>query len=205
ASSAALAQRAPDTLAKIKAAQSITVAFSGDSLPFSYVETGNQPAGYSIDLCKRVIASIGRTLGMQDIKVNWVVDTAPTRMPMTAGGKAALEGANPPASRARMRGADFSTLIFVDGGGFLVRADSPINGISDPAGKSAAVTAGTTTEKRLNDMLKTRLVSAKVVPVKDGVEGVALLESKGVDAFASDKLKLVVLAALAKQPPSIVS
>jgi glutamate/aspartate transport system substrate-binding protein len=200
ASSAALAQRAPDTLAKIKAAKSITVAFSGDSLPFSYVESDNQPAGYSIDLCKRVVASIGRSLGMQDIKVNWIVDTVPNRIAMIASGKADLECANTTASQTRMKDVDFSNLIFIDIGGFLVRADSAINGISDLAGKSVAVTAGTTTEKRLNDMLKARLVNAKVVQVKDGVEGVALLESKGVDAFASDKVKLVGLAAQAKNP-----
>lgn len=200
ASSTALAQRAPDTLAKIKAAKSITVAFSGDSLPFSYVESDNQPAGYSIDLCKRVIASIGRTVGLQDIKVNWIVDTVPNRIAMITSGKADLECANTTASQTRMKEVDFSNLIFVDIGGFLVRADSPINGFSDLAGKSVAVTAGTTTEKRLNDMLKSRLVNAKVVQVKDGVEGVALLESKGVDAFASDKVKLVGLAAQAKNP-----
>jgi ABC-type amino acid transport substrate-binding protein len=202
ASSPALAQRAPDTLAKIKAAKSITVAFSGDSLPFSYVESDNQPAGYSIDLCKRVIASIGRTLGMQDIKINWIVDTVPNRIAMIKSGKADLECANTTASQARMNEVDFSNLIFVDGGGFLVRADSPINGFGDLAGKSVGVISGTTTEKRLNEMLKVRLVDAKVVKVKDGVEGVAMLESKAVDAFASDKIKLVGLAAQAKNPNS---
>ena len=39
-----------------------------------------------------------------------------------------------------------------------------------------AVTTGTTTEKRLAGLLKQRLIDAKVVQVKDGVEGVALLE-----------------------------
>ena len=200
ASPAALAQTAPDTLAKIKAAKSITVAFSGDSLPFSYVESGNQPAGYSIDLCKRVIAAIGRSVGMQDIKVNWVVDTVPNRVAMIGSGKADLECANTTVSQSRMKEVDFSNLIFVDGGGFLIRSDSSINGFGDLAGKSVAVTAGTTTEKRLNDMLKLRLVNAKVVTVKDGVEGVAMLESGAVAAFASDKIKLIGLAAQAKNP-----
>ena len=200
ASAPASAQRVPDTLAKIKAAKAITVVFSGDSLPFSYVESDNQPAGYSIDLCKRVIASIGRSIGMQDIKVNWIVDSVPNRIAAIASGKADLECANTTASQARMKEVDFSNLIFIDGGGFLVRGDSNINGFSDLAGKSIAVTAGTTTEKRLNDTLKMRLVNAKVVQVKDGVEGVALLESKAVDAFASDKVKLIGLAAQAKEP-----
>jgi len=49
-------------------------------------------------------------------------------------------------------------------------------------------------------LLKQRLIDAKVVQVKDGVEGVALLESGSVAAFASDKIKLVGLAAQAKNP-----
>ncbi len=197
---AAFAQGAPNTLAKIKTAGSITVAFSGDSLPFSYVETNNQPAGYSIDLCKRVIAGIGRAVGNADLKINWVVDTVPNRIAMVASGKADLECANTTASQARMKDVDFSNLIFVDGGGFLIRADSTVNGFADFAGKSIAVTAGTTTERRLNSMLKDRLINAKVVSVKDGVEGVAMLESGSVQGFASDKIKLIGLAAQAKDP-----
>ena len=193
-------QRTPDTLSKIKAAKSITVAFSGDSLPFSYVETNNQPAGYSIDLCKRVIAGIGRAIAMPDLAINWVVDTVPNRIAMVANGKADLECANTTQSLSRMKDVDFSSLIFVDGGGFLVRADSSINGFGDLSGKSIAVTTGTTTEARLNAMLKDRLVNAKIVHVKDGVEGTALLESGAVAAFASDKIKLIGLAAQAKDP-----
>lgn len=193
-------QRAPDTLSKIKAAKSITVAFSADSLPFSYVETNNQPAGYSIDLCKRVIAGISRAVATPDLAIKWVVETVPNRIAMVASGKADLECANTTQSLARMNDVDFSNLIFVDSGGFLVRADSNIHGMGDLAGKTIAVTAGTTTEKRLNDTLKERLVNAKVMLVKDGVEGVALLESGAVAAFASDKIKLIGLAAQAKDP-----
>ena len=195
-----LAQVAPDTLGKIKAAKAITVAFSADSLPFSYVETNNQPAGYSIDLCKRVIAALTRATGVPDLKINWVVDTVPNRVALIAGGKADLECANTTQSQARLQQVDFSNLIFVDGGGFLVRADSNVNGYGDLVGKSVAVTTGTTTEKRVGAMLKDRLIDAKIVPVKDGVEGVALLESGAVAAFASDKIKLVGLAAQAKDP-----
>jgi ABC-type amino acid transport substrate-binding protein len=197
---AAQAQRVPDTLAKIKAAGSITVAFSGDSLPFSFVQSNNQPDGYSIDLCKRVITSIARQLGVADLKVNWVVDTVPNRIAMIASGKADLECANTTASQTRMKEVDFSNLIFVDGGGFMVKADAPITGVGDLAGKSIAVTSGTTTESRLNGMLKDRNINAKVVQVKDGVEGTALLESGAVAAFASDKIKLIGLAAQAKDP-----
>ena len=98
----ALAEGAPDTLAKIKAAKSITVAFSADSLPFSFVGPDNQPAGYSIDLCRRVIAALGRVTGVPDLKVRWVVDTVPNRVALVAGGKADLECANTTQSQARL-------------------------------------------------------------------------------------------------------
>lgn len=198
-SGAALAEN-PDTLAKIRAAKSIAVAFSADSLPFSFVGSDNQPAGYSIDLCKRVIAALGRATGVGDLKINWMVDTVPNRIALVASGKADMECANTTQSLARLQQVDFSNLIFVDGGGFLVRADSDVNGFGDLAGKSIAVTSGTTTQKRLEKVLKDRLINAKVVEVKDGVEGVAMLESKAVAAFASDKIKLVGLAAQAKDP-----
>jgi glutamate/aspartate transport system substrate-binding protein len=99
-----------------------------------------------------------------------------------------------------MKDVDFSSLIFVDGGGFMVRADSSINAFADFASKAIAVTAGTTTEQRLTGMLKDRLIDAKIVKVKDGVEGVAMLESGAVAGFASDKIKLIGLAAQAKDP-----
>src|SRR5262245_22488259 len=73
------AQSAPDTLARVSAAKQIRVAFSGDSPPFSYVEQNQQPAGYSIDLCRQVIAHIARVTGVADLKVNWLVGSAAER------------------------------------------------------------------------------------------------------------------------------
>jgi glutamate/aspartate transport system substrate-binding protein len=191
------------TLAKIKAAKAINVAFSGDSLPFSFVGPDNQPAGYSIDICKRVIAQIGRTVGEPNLKINWMVGGVTERLAMVASGRAELECANTTETLSRLGNVDFSNLIFVDGGGFLVTTDSPLNKLADMAGKKIAVQKGTTTETRLRDSLQRRLVNATVVTIGDASEGTALLESGGVDAFAGDKIKLVGLAAQAKDPKKL--
>ena len=98
---------------------------------------------------------------------------------------------------------DFSGLTFVDGGGFLVKSDSPINKTGDMAGKKIAVLAGTTTEQRLRDTLARRNVAGTVVPITNANEGVAMLENGSVDAYAGDKIKLVGLAAQAKDPKKI--
>ena len=196
----AMAQTAPSTLARIKAAKSITVAYSADSLPFSFVGTNGEPAGYSIDLCKRVIAQIGRAVGEPNLKVVWLAGPVSERLQMIASGRADLECANTTQTQTRLANVDFSNLIFIDGGGFLVRAGSPVNEFADLAGKRIAVLKGTTTETRLNDALRRRLVNATVVPIAEAAEGVALLESGGADAYAGDKIKLVGLAAQAKDP-----
>lgn len=199
----AYAQSAPDTLARIKAGRQINVAFSGDSLPFSYVEKGDQPAGYSIDLCRKVIGHIGRTVGVPDLKVNWLVGTVAERLQMVASGKADLDCANTTATQTRMRTVDFSGLIFVEAGGLAVAADSPLQKLADMDGKRIGVIAGTTTEQRLLQALKDRGVNAKVTRLKDGTEGIAMLESGSLDAFAGDKIKLVGLAAQAKDPSKL--
>ena len=197
------AQSAPNTLGKIKAAKAVNVAFSTDSLPFSFVGPDNQPAGYSIDICKRVIAQIGRAVGEPNLKVNWMPGSVTDRLQMVASGRADLECANTTQTLARLGSVDFSNLIFVDGGGFLVTVASPINGLTDLNGRKIAVLAGTTTETRLRDTLKRRLVIASVVTISNAYEGVAMLESGAVDAYAGDKIKLVGLAAQAKDPKKI--
>src|SRR5207247_11296166 len=95
---------------------------------------------------------------------------------------------------------DFSNLIFVDGGGFLVAANAPINRFTDLNGKKVAVIKGTTTEKRLAEAMKSHLVNAQIRTISDGSEGVALLTSGAVGAFAGDTVKLIGLAAPAKDP-----
>lgn len=195
--------QAPDTLGKIRSAKQITVAFSGDSLPFSYIATGDEPAGYSIELCKRVIAHLGRVAGVGDLKVRWVVGTVAERVAMVASGKAELDCANTTATQTRMKDVDFSSLVFVDSGGFAVKADGGIARFADLAGKRIGVLEGTTTEKRLDAALKDKAMTAKVTRLNDGNEGIALLESGGLDAFASDKVKLVGLVVVSKDPRTL--
>ena len=194
----AAAQTGPNTLGKIKSAKAINVAFSPESLPFSFTGAYKEPAGYSIDLCKRVIAQIGRAVGEPNLKVNWLAGSVGERLQMVAAGRADLECANTTQTQTRLANVDFSNLIFIDGGGFMVRAGSPINQIPDLAGKKIAVLKGTTTEARLNAVLKSRLVNATVVPIADANAGVTMLEAGEVDAYAGDKIKLIGLAVLAK-------
>ena len=203
AGGAAMAQTNPGTLGKIKAAKAINVAYSADSLPFSFNAANNEPAGYSIDLCKRVIAQVGRAVGEANLKVNWLAGSVTERLQMVSTGRADLECANTTQTQSRLASVDFSNLIFLDGGALLVSTASPINAIADLAGKKVAVLTGTTTQTRLNEQLRLRSLSATVVPITDASAGVAMLEAGTVDAYAGDKVKLVGLAAQGKDPAKL--
>jgi ABC-type amino acid transport substrate-binding protein len=196
----AAAQGASPTLAKIKAAKAINVAYSPDSPPFSSTAAGGAAEGFSIELCKRVIAQIGRALGEPNLKVNWMSAPVAERVQMVAGGRADLECANTTQTQTRLASVDFSNLIFIDGGGFLVIAGAPINHIADLAGKHIAVLKGSTTQTRLADTMRLRGITATVVPIDDAATGITMLEAGSVDAFAGDKVKLTALASLAKEP-----
>jgi len=191
----ALAQQAPNTLGKIKAAKVINVAYAGDSLPFSFAGPDKRPAGYSIDLCKRVIAQIGRAVGIPDLKVNWLAGSTPERLEMVRAGKADLECGNTTQTLARLANVDFSSLIFIDAGSVILRADSSANSIADLAGKKIAVLKGTTTEKRLAAIVASDLPNTTVIPVSESGEGLTMLEEGRVDAYAGDRVKLVGMAA----------
>jgi ABC-type amino acid transport substrate-binding protein len=194
AAGAAAAQGTSTTLARIKAAKAINVAYSPDSAPFSSVSGNAAPQGYSIELCKRAIAQIARALGEPELKVNWMAGSVTERLQMVAGGRAELECANTTQTQTRLASVDFSNLIFIDGGGLLVKAGAPINRIADLAGKRVAVLKGTTTQTRLTETLRARNIDATLMPIDDAGVGLSLLEAGTVDAYAGDKVKLTALA-----------
>jgi ABC-type amino acid transport substrate-binding protein len=196
----AAAQATSPTLAKIKAAKAINVAYSPDSAPFSSAAAGAAPVGYSIDLCKRVVAQIARAVGEPDLKINWLAAPVAERLQMVAGGRAEMDCANTTQTQARLASVDFSNLIFIDGGGLLVKAGAPINRIADLAGKRVAVLKGTTTQSRLEQTLKARNINATLVPIDDAGVGLSLLEAGSIDAYAGDKVKLTSLAVGAREP-----
>ncbi len=130
-------------------------------------------------------------LGIPEIKIEWVPVTVQTRFTAVVSGKADMECGSSTVTLGRMKEVDFSNFIFVESTGVVVAKAANIAKFSDMAGKKIAVASGTTNEKAVIEQIKLQKVDATVVPVKDGSEAIAALESGKADAFASDKLLLV--------------
>jgi ABC-type amino acid transport substrate-binding protein len=180
-----------DTLKKIRDTKTVTLGFRTDSPPFSFAGADGQPAGYSVDLCKRVVASIERQLNVGNLTVKWQPVTSANRFDQVASGAVDLECGNTTVTLSRQERVDFSNLTFVDGGAVLVLAEAKLTRLSDLAGKTVAVKPGTTTEQALKGALKDRLIDAKVVNVKDEAEALAALNERRIDGYAADRLVLV--------------
>jgi ABC-type amino acid transport substrate-binding protein len=187
-------------LKKVQETRTITAAYRRDALPFSFEDAEKKPAGYTIDLCRAVIASMEKQLGVGPLQVRWVPVTVQTRFTAIASGEADMECGASTVTLARMKEVGFSSLIFLDGTGLLVLKSTPGYSLAALAGKKIGVLSGTSNERALVDAMKATALSATVVPLKTRDEGLERLESGAIDAIASDRVLLLGLAAQAKDP-----
>ena len=188
-----------DTLKKIRDSKTVTVAYRTDALPFSF-EKDKQPAGYTVELCKRVIANLEQQLKIQPLQVKWVAATSQNRMDLVKNKQADMECGSTTATFSRMEQVDFSSPVFLDTTGLLVRKASGAASFTALAGKRIAVVGGTSNEKALRTALQKASISANVIVVSTRDDGVNALQAGSVDAFASDKILLIGIAPKVKDP-----
>jgi ABC-type amino acid transport substrate-binding protein len=178
-------------LKTIVAKRTIAIAYRADAAPFSFVKESIEPFGYTIDICKAVVASLEKRLNIAGLKIRWVPVTAQSRFEVVASGKADLECGSSTVTLSRMKQVDFSSFVFVESTGLVVKADSGITGLKDLIGKKIAVIDGTTNEKIVAARSDQLQLNASIMRVKDRDEAVSALERGTVDAFANDKLLLI--------------
>jgi ABC-type amino acid transport substrate-binding protein len=184
------AQATDKVLQRIRDGKAITIAYRTDAAPFSY-EANGKPAGYTVELCKRVVTSLEQQLKIQTIAVKWVPANVQTRLDLVRKGQVDLECGTTTATLSRMGEVDFSNPVWVDATGLLVPKSVGAKTLGGLAGKSIAVVGGTPNAQALEEALKKGLVNAKVVQTKTYDEAIALLEGGKVDALAAGKVMLV--------------
>lgn len=197
------AQAPEGALKRIKSTKSVAIAYRSDAAPFSFVDESKQPVGFSIDLCRRVVAAIAQQLAVDGMQIKWVPVNTQDRMEAVEKGRADMECGSTSVTLSRMKRVNFSTYTFVDGTGLLIKNDSGVRQLTDLGGKKIGVTAGTTNEKALQDALKRVVVNATVVSVKTRDEGMAMFEAGQIDAFASDRTLLLAMGLKTKDPKAL--
>jgi glutamate/aspartate transport system substrate-binding protein len=196
----AAAQDLTGTLQKINESGKIVLGHREASPPFSSIDSGKHPVGYSIDLCLRIVEAVKQKLGRPDLAVQWKATSSDDRLQDVIDGSIDIECGNSTNTLSREEVVDFTNTTFITGASLLLPAGSTVQSVGDLAGKKVAVVEGTTTQTALHERLQQGLVNATVVPVKDYDRAMKMLEKGEVDAHAGDQIVLIGLARAAKDP-----
>jgi len=196
AASTAWAQQHDGTLRTIESTKKIRFGYLETALPFSFAGKNDDPAGFSVELCKRVADGVRQQLGLSELSVAWVPVTARNRFEQVTSGKIDLECGTSTISLSRQKVVDFSIPIWIDGARFVAKADSGIRRLSDLAGRKVAVIKGTSAQLALSQSLQRAYIDTSIIEVQNHLEGMKAVLSGIADAYAADQviLRSLVLA-----------
>lgn len=197
--------QASDTLSKIKSSGVISLGGRDGSFPFSYkVNAGDNPIGFSADLCMKVVDAVKTKLGMPNLKVEYTIVTPTNRIPLVQNGTVDLECSTTTNTVARQQQVDFAPSHFVAGVGALVKKSSGINTFEDLEGKTVATVAGSTSIQLLRAYRKNEKAEFNEISAKDSADTFLLLQSGRAQALILDDVQLAGLAATSANPGEYV-
>ena len=182
------------TLQKARASGAVTIAYRESSIPFSYLSARGEPIGYSIELCRKLVEAIGDAVG-RELAIKWLPVTSESRIDAIVSGRADLECGSTTNNLERQKLVGFSPTIFVSGTKLMVKSGSPIKSFRDLAGKTVAVTAGTTNEKTMRELAVKFKLDYRLLVLRDHAESFAQVAGGKADAFATDDVLLYGLIA----------
>ena len=194
------AQEPTGTLKKIKDTGSITIGNRESSIPFSYLDDKQQPIGYSMDLCNKVVDAIKTELKLPNLKVAYNPVTSQNRIPLVQNGTVDLECGSTTNSVDRQKQVSFGVTTYVTGIKMLVKANSGIKDIADLNGKSVVTTTGTTSDALIKASEKGKNLDIKNQYGKDHADSFLMVDSGRAAGFVMDDVLLAGLIASSKNP-----
>jgi general L-amino acid transport system substrate-binding protein len=161
-----------------------------DLTGFGYLDADGRNIGFDIDFCRALATAV---LGDPEA-VEFVPLTAAERGPALQTGEVDVLARNATWTSTRdAQWGNFSTIMFYDGQGFIVRADSGITEIEQLDGATVCVTTGTTTELNLADAFRQRGLEYTAVGFEDTATVYSTYDAGGCDAATSDKSQLAAI------------
>jgi glutamate/aspartate transport system substrate-binding protein len=192
------AQELTGTLKKIKDTGTITVGHRESSIPFSYLDDKQQPVGYAMDLCARVVDAVKAELKLPNLKVAYQPVTSANRIPLLQNGTIDMECGSTTNSVERQKQVAFGPTYFVINVSAAVKKNSGIKSFADLNGKSVVSTSGTTSIPLLRGFEKAKHIDFKELQAKDHAESMQLLATDRAQAFIMDDILLA--GQIANQP-----
>jgi len=192
------------TLKKIKESGSITIGHRDASVPFSYYDDKQQPVGYAIDLCMKIVDAVKAELRMPKIEVKYQLVTSANRIPLMGNGTIDLECGSTTNSLERQKLVWFTVTHFVTANRFVSKKASNIKTLADLKGKTVASTAGTTNIKQITELNGQQNLGMNIISANGHSEAFQMVETGRAVAFVMDDILLYSLVALSRAPGDYV-
>src|SRR5215204_3866511 len=117
------------TLKKIKDSGVITIGHRDASIPFSYYDDKQQPIGYAMDLCAKIVDAVKADLKMPKLDVKYQLVTSANRIPLIANGTVDLECGSTTNNVERQKQVSFTNTHYLTASRFVSKKTSKINSI----------------------------------------------------------------------------
>jgi ABC-type amino acid transport substrate-binding protein len=163
------------------------------------MDKDGNPAGYSIDFCKRIVTGVKNKIG-SDVSVEYIPVTAKERFEALTNNKIDILCGATTKTLSRGELVDFTQLTFVTGASLMTLKDKKVSDLSELNGKKIGVVRDTTTIEVLKKLLKETLTDADIVPFKTSADGIDALQTGSIDAFSADQIVLIGLIIASKNP-----
>jgi glutamate/aspartate transport system substrate-binding protein len=190
---------AAGTFDKISASKSITMGVRDSSGALSYTLGDGKYTGYHVEICKRIITDLEKTL-KTPIQIKYQAVTSQNRIPLVQNGTVDIECGSTTNNATRQKDVSFAVTTYVEEVRIAVKANSGITSIAQLNGKKVATTTGTTSVQILRKNERATGVNFDEVFGKDHADSFLLLESDRADAFVMDGSILAGNIAMAKNP-----
>jgi glutamate/aspartate transport system substrate-binding protein len=200
----AVAQELTGTLKKVKDTGTITIGFRESSIPFSYLDDKQQPVGYAMDLCMKIVDAVKAELKMPNLKVGLQPVTSGNRIPQLQAGNIDFECGSTTNSVERQKQVWFGPTYFVINVTAAVKKSSGIKSLAELNGKTISTTSGTTSVPLLKQYEKTTHIDVKEIYGKDHAESFLLLAQDRTVAFVMDDILLAGQIANSSNPGDYV-
>jgi glutamate/aspartate transport system substrate-binding protein len=188
------------TLKKIKDSGSITIGHRDASLPFSYYDDKQQPIGYAVDLCMRIVDAVKSELKMPKLDVKYQLVTSANRIPLMANGTIDLECGSTTNNIARQEQVWFTITHFVTANRWVAKKSANIGKLADLKGKTIVSTAGTTNIKQITEINAAQNLGMNIISANGHPEAFQMVETGRAVAFVMDDILLAGLAAQSRSP-----
>jgi glutamate/aspartate transport system substrate-binding protein len=188
------------TLKKIKDSGSITIGHRDASIPFSYYDDRQQPVGYAVDLCLRIVDAVKAELKMPKLDVKYQLVTSANRIPLMANGTIDLECGSTTNNLARQEQVWFTITHFVTANRWIAKKSANIRSLADLKGKTIVSTAGTTNIKQITEINGQQNLGMSIISANGHAEAFQMVETGRAVAFVMDDILLYSLAAQSRSP-----